>query len=350
MVTGMTNLEVAAQELELGAEPAKGREPMLRADDFGAPVPPVAPAPVQIVEAREVPLGGLRAMTVHRTIPHRSRSMIGAWCFADRYGPNDVSNCEGMQVAPHPHTGLQTVTWLFAGEVLHRDSLGNTQIVRPGELNLMTAGRGIAHSEQSPEQRPRVLHGVQLWTALPSKYRNIAPTFEHFSDSQLPVVDLGNARAFVMLGSLGGVTSPATAYSPIVGAEVLVPNGGEVVLEVDPAFEHGILVDTVALNVEGAAVGVSDLAYLPVGRRRIRVETPGPARFLLIGGEPFEEQIVMWWNFVGGSHEDVVAARGQWMAEISGAEGAGRFGTVAGYDGEPWPAPPVPNVRLRARG
>ncbi|MGH3365223.1 MAG: pirin family protein, partial [Nocardioidaceae bacterium] len=141
---------------------------------------PTAAAGVEVVTSREVPLGGPRAMTVRRTLPQRQRSLIGAWCFVDHYGPDDVASTGGMDVPPHPHTGLQTVSWLFTGEIEHRDSLGSHAMVHPGELNLMTAGRGIAHSEVSTPAT-NTLHGVQLWLALPDHARDTARDFEHYA-------------------------------------------------------------------------------------------------------------------------------------------------------------------------
>ncbi|WP_328818791.1 pirin family protein [Nonomuraea cypriaca] len=280
----------------------------------------------EVLTGREVPLGGPRAMMVRRTLPGQHRRMIGAWCFVDAYGPQRAT----MRVPPHPHTGLQTVSWLVAGEVLHLDSLGTRQEIRPGQLNLMTAGHGISHSEESPET---VLHGVQLWVALPDGHRDVAPGFEHHPS--LPVLAGRGFEARVVMGSLGGVVSPATAYSPLVGAQIAVDGDGEIPL--DPAFEHGLLL------LDGTVDGLEPgpLVYLPPGRSRLRVS--GRGRLLLIGGEPFAEEIVMWWNFVGRSHDEIVAFRKEWM------EGAG-FGTVVGFDGAPLPAPVLPGTRLRPRG
>ncbi|MFI6597717.1 pirin family protein [Nonomuraea sp. NPDC050536] len=275
---------------------------------------------VELLEAREVPLGGPRAMKVRRALPGVRRRMIGAWCFVDSYGPEVAT----MRVPPHPHTGLQTVSWLVAGEVLHRDSLGSLQTIRPGQLNLMTAGRGISHSEESPEG---VLHGVQLWVALPGEHRHVEPGFEHHAD--LPEVSGPGYTATVVMGTFAGARSPAAAYSPLVGAQLAVDETAEVPL--DPAFEHGVL----SLDDPRAP-----LRYLPPGRTSVTV---GGGRVLLIGGEPFAEEIVMWWNFVGRGHDEIVAFRKEWM------EGEG-FGSVEGFDGDPLPAPVLPTSRLKPRG
>lgn len=331
---------------------------------------------VEVLAHRDVPLGGARAMQVRRTIPQRARSLVGAWCFLDHYGPDPVAaigdGTDGMQVPPHPHTGLQTVSWLFAGEILHRDSVGSLQTVRPGELNLMTAGHGISHSEESPRGvRPPVLHGVQLWVALPGDRLADPPAFEHHAD--LPVATPDGARVQVFLGALtvdkDELRSPATAYTPLVGAQLDLEPGARVVLDVDPSFEHGLLVDDGAVRLEGEAVPVSSLGYVAPGRRTLTVEagTDAPVRAVLVGGEPFAEDIVMWWNFVGRSHDDVARARAQWQAQLEVGDGgtdsaprqggtryvtgaaAGRYGEVVGYDGGPLPAPALPDVRLRPR-
>ena len=302
---------------------------------------------VEILEPRDVPLGGPRAMTVRRTLPQRRRSLIGAWCFIDHYGPDDVSSTGGMRVPPHPHTGLQTVSWLFEGEIDHRDSVGSHALVRPGELNLMTAGRGISHSEVSTPGTLR-LHGVQLWVALPAASRNIAPFFEHHA----PVPGrIGPATVRTFVGALAGSGTAATVFSPLVGAELLVPGGATIDVPLDPSFEHGILVDTGDVTVDDVAVPVSHLAYLSPGRTSVPVRADSDARVVLLGGEPLHEQIVMWWNFIGRSHDDVVAFRADWQSEvIAGGDPNGRFGSVVGYDGPPLPAPELPTVRLRPRG
>lgn len=321
----MSNL-VAGRETECGAQPA--------------------PGPVRERYAGvEVALGGPRAMAVTRTLPNRARRMVGAWCFLDHYGPDDVADSPGMRVPPHPHTGLQTVSWLVEGEVLHRDSLGSLQLIRPGGLNLMTAGRGISHSEESaasPTDRSPALHGVQLWVALPGSDRGVEPRFEHHAD--LPVLDRDGAAATVFLGELGGVASPAIVHSPLVGAEVVLSPGADARLPLRPEWEHAVLVLSGEADVDGEPLGRGPLLYLGCGRTALPLRAGEPARVLLLGGEPFEERIVMWWNFVGRDHDEVVAARADWAA------GASRFGTVRGYAGDPLPAPALPSVRLRSRG
>jgi quercetin 2,3-dioxygenase len=296
-----------------------------------------------VLAARDVPLGGPRAMRVRRTLPQRQRSLIGAWCFADHYGPDDVTRKGGMDVPPHPHTGLQTVSWLFAGEVEHRDSLGTHALVRPGELNLMTSGRGICHSEVSTPATT-VLHGVQLWVALPDAHRNGAREFQHYAP---PATDLGGANARVFLGELAGQRSPVPTYSPLLGAELVLAAGARLTLPVEPGYEHGVLVDAGPVGLSGTRLERSELGYLPPGAATVELAnlSAGPARVLLLGGAPFEEDIVMWWNFVGRGHEEIAAFRAAWEAESE------QFGRVAGYAGtiQHLPAPVLPSIRLKPR-
>ncbi|MFD4366017.1 pirin family protein [Rhodococcus sp. NPDC058521] len=304
---------------------------------------------IQVLTSREVPLGGPRAMAVRRTLPQRARSLIGAWCFADHYGPDDASVSGGMNVAPHPHTGLQTVSWLFTGEIEHRDSIGSHAMVRPGELNLMTAGHGIAHSEVSTPAT-QTLHGAQLWVALPEAARDTAPAFEHFRPDP---IEVAGATIRVFLGSLAGSTSPVDTFTKLLGAEILLAPGASLSLDIDPEFEVGVLVDQGETKMAGTRLGWAELGYQGVGNEVLELRNDGDveARLLVLGGEPFGEQVIMWWNFMGRTHEDVVQYREQWQAEIeSRGVDQGRFGSVEGYDGSPLPAPVLPNSRLRPRG
>ena len=306
----------------------------------------------QILSGREVPLGGLRAITVRRTLPHRERSFVGAWCFVDHYGPQEVAadGAGGMDVPPHPHTGLQTVSWLFEGEIEHRDSGGVVGGVRPGEVNLMTAGAGICHSEVTTAETS-VLHGVQLWVALPDADRETVRGFEHHAPERTPLPkgddgqDTGSALVF--LGSIPGVaTSPVTTFTPLLGAQLDLAPGADLSLPLDATYEHAVLLDTGAVSVDGTELTFGDLACADPGPERMHlVAGPEGARVVLLGGVPFEEEIVMWWNFVGRSHEEVVAYREEWQARGE------RFGAVEGYVGETEriPAPELPHVRLRPR-
>ena len=319
-----------------------------------------------LVPPREVPLGGPRAMRVRRTLPARGRTMVGAWCFVDHYGPDPVGESGGMVVPPHPHTALQTVSWLFQGEIEHRDSTGAHALVVPGELNLMTAGHGVCHSEVSTASTD-VLHGVQLWTALPAEHADVAASFVHHVPEP---VELPGAVVSVFLGGLGvsgaaaggdpfgdaagdpagptRLVSPVPTYSPLLGAEIVLRPHAALVLEVDQAFEHGVLLDRGEVRVDGEDVPAAHLLHLPVGRASGElVAGADGARVVLRGGTPFGEEIVMWWNFVGRSHDEVVQAREEWQAELGRVAG-GRFGAFD-HPGDPLPAPPLPPVRLRPR-
>lgn len=320
----MTNLESRPAEIDL--------------------TPPAACGPtVRLLEAREVPLGGIRAMTVHRTLPQRARSTIGAWCFLDAFGPgSDVP----MRVLPHPHIGLQTVTWPVVGEIRHRDSLGNDLLVRPGELNLMTAGAGISHSEVSAEGVE--LAGLQLWTALPDGVEQLS--FEHVAD--LPRLSGAAWSGIVLVGTIDGATSPATVHTPLLGVDLQADPGAVIELPLESGFEHGLLVVEGEVRVDGVEIPAGPLAFLGMSRDRIEIVAGARgARMVLLGGAPFEEPIVMFWNFVGRDHDQVAAARADWEADAALPLGhpQRRFGTVPGHGGDRIPAPVLPGVRLKPR-
>ncbi len=294
----------------------------------------------ELLDGAPVALGGPRGLPVTRTLPNKQRRTVGAWCFLDAYGPHDLAVSDGMRVGPHPHMGLQTVSWLTAGEVLHRDSLGHLQEIRPGRLNLMTAGRGISHSEETPAVHSGVLAGVQLWVALPDSDRDRPPAFTHHDD--LPVAAGPGFRATVLMGEFDGVVSPARTFTPLAGAEVALTGGpGSLPLRAD--FEYAVLALDGAVTVDGVPLKPGPLLYLEPGRSALRFEKSSPVRLMLLGGEPFAERLVMWWNFVGRTHEDIAAAREDW-------ESGSRFGAVHGYAGGRIPAPPMPITRLVARG
>jgi redox-sensitive bicupin YhaK (pirin superfamily) len=204
----------------------------------------------------------------------------------------------------------------------------------------MTSGRGIAHAEQSPPIHPALLHGVQLWVALPDAARDVAPAWAYHAE--LPRFADAGASTTVIMGELAGAASPGTAYSPIVGADVALSPGADALLPLEPDFEHAVLVTAGSLDVDGVTLAPGSMLYLGAGRRDLRLHSAGAARALLLGGEPFAEQIVMWWNFVARSSEEITAACEQWMA-------GSRFGAVTG-GGDPLAAPPVPPGRLKPGG
>jgi quercetin 2,3-dioxygenase len=295
---------------------------------------PVVAAGVELTEAREAHVGD---MAVRRLLPLRLRRSVGAWCFIDHYGPMSVDGVTGMRVPPHPHIGLQTVTWLISGNVLHKDSLGSEQMIRPGQLNLMTAGRGIAHAEESPAERDPSLHGVQLWVALPDASRHTEPAFAHHP--QLPAAGIGGFDVTVFIGSFGDVRSPAVTFSEIVGAELAAARDASGVIPLATPYEHVIFVATGSARVDGTVLRPGQLLYLAVGRDQAGVSAAAGSRLFVLGGVPLGERLLMWWNFVARTPEEITAAAAGWRE--------GRFAAVADYDGEPMPAPPLDAVRLR---
>jgi quercetin 2,3-dioxygenase len=293
---------------------------------------------LELFKGREVALG--ESTVVRRLLPNLGRRLVGAWCFVDHYGPDDIANQPGMRVPPHPHIGLQTVSWLLEGEVHHRDSLGSDQVIRPGELGLMTAGRGIAHAEHSPVKHPALLHGVQLWVALPAGTRDTTPGWEHHA--QLPVVTGPGMTATVIAGDLDGASAPGRRHSPLVGADLALTANSQASLPLEPDFEYAVLTMSGALEVEGVRLTPGTMLYLGCGRRDLRLSSDVGARVLLLGGEPFAEQIVMWWNFVARTNEEIAAAREQWSS-------GDLFGVVADSD-EPLAVPPLPPGTLKPGG
>ncbi len=276
-----------------------------------------APGPVLELEVgRATQVGSL---PVRRVLPHRPRRTVGAWCFADLVGPVPVRAAGSVGIGPHPHMGLQTVTWLVSGGLLHRDSLGSEQLIRPGQLNLMTAGHGVAHAEEDPGLVGGVLHGVQLWVAQPQGTRDGAPGFEHHED--LPRTELEGARATVLVGEFAGLESSARRDTEHVGVELTLRRPG-VLVPLHDDYEHALVVLEGSVSVDGQAVEPGVLAYLGRGRHECQFDVSAPARVLLLGGVPFPEPVLMWWNFVARTREEISEARHQWSADD------GRFGTV----------------------
>ncbi|MEY9841964.1 pirin family protein [Streptacidiphilus sp. EB103A] len=318
----MSNLETAPQTRVCG-----GRE-----DVSAEPVH-------ELLTGKQVSLGG--STVVRRLLPNLGRRMVGAWCFVDHYGPDDIASEPGMQVAPHPHIGLQTVSWLHDGEVEHRDSLGSLATVRPRELGLMTAGRAIAHSEQSPSPHSPLLHGAQLWVALPDAHRHTEPSFDHHP--VLPEVTAPGLHATVIMGELDGARSPGRTYSPLVGADLTLAAGASARLPLQPDFEYAVLVMDGDARVDGVPVERGSMLYLGCGRSELPLRAAADSGLLLLGGEPFEEKLVMWWNFVARTGDEIADARADWMT-------GDRFGQVHGYDGPAIPAPELPPTPLKPRG
>ncbi len=275
---------------------------------------PSAPC-LEVSESREAQVGRIR---VRRALPRKGRRMVGAWCFADHMGPADVTENSGLDVGPHPHIGLQTVTWLIDGEALHRDSLGSEQVIKPGELNLMTSGGAVSHAEEATGHYRGTLEGLQLWIALPESTRHGHAVFEHRAD--LPQAELGGAVATVLLGDFADQVSPARHDSPLVGVDLNLHDSCTVPL--NPEWEYALVVMEGAIGLAGKPLPPGKLGYLGQGRSEIRLDIAGPTRALLLGGEPFEDPIVMWWNFVARNREEVDAAYASWANQDD------RFGRV----------------------
>jgi hypothetical protein len=299
--------------------------------------PATAQQPVaQRIEASSATLG--EGMQIRRALPTRHRRMVGPWCFLDHFGPADVAQGRGMRVGPHPHCGLQTVTWLFAGEILHRDSLGSVQTIVPGQLNLMTGGAGISHSEESPAQHSPLLHGLQFWLALPESARHGPAAFHHYPN--LPLVDRDGVRVTVLAGEFSGAQSPAQTHSPIAGLDVLLPTGAGTRLPLRREFEYAAVVTEGAAWVGGEELKPGTLLYLGRGRSEIELAAKPNARVILVGGEPFGEEVLMWWNFVARTRAEITQACREWNSS------AARFGEVSGYDGARLAAPLPPWAAL----
>jgi redox-sensitive bicupin YhaK (pirin superfamily) len=322
MMAGMSNLDMRPAPAVCGGSSGVAAEPVR-----------------ELLPGRAVALG--ESTVVRRLLPSLGRRMVGAWCFVDHYGPDDIEREAGMQVPPHPHMGLQTVSWLRDGEVLHRDSLGSVQTLRPGALGLMTSGRGIAHAEQSPREHGPRLHGAQLWVALPDVSRDVAPAWEFHQE--VPLVTGQGLRARVLLGELAGVASPGKVYSPLVGAQVELPGGAAGRLPVEPDFEYAALAMSGQAEVDGVRLEPGSLLYLGCGRDELPLRAGADSGLMLLGGVPFEERIVMWWNLIGRTGDEIAEAREEWQR-------GERFGAVHGYDGDRLAAPEMPSTALKPRG
>lgn len=286
---------------------------------------------IQHLAPRTADVGGI---PVNRIMPQRGRRMIGAWCFLDHAGPAVFSaDRAGMRVGPHPHIGLQTFTWMLSGDVLHRDSLGSEQVIRPGELNLMTAGHGIAHTEESTAGAS-TLHAAQLWIALPYADRNTQPRFDHYPE--LPRWQEQGVDVTLLCGHLNGRDAPTRAFSPLLGADLSSRHANAFELSARNDFEYGVLVLEGTLRIDRDRFAPNELAYLGCGLDAIALELAADTRVLLIGGEPLDEDIFIWWNFVGHSKTEIAEAQHQWENDSD------RFGEVPGFDGERLMPPPIP--------
>jgi hypothetical protein len=283
------------------------------------------------IATRSADLGD--GMLVRRALPSRQQRMVGAWCFLDHAGPVDFPPGRGMHVGAHPHIGLQTFTWLLEGEVLHRDSLGNEQIIRPGQVNLMTAGRGVVHTEDSLTDGSR-LHAAQLWIALPPEAEDCPPDFAHHPT--LPQWRTQGATVTLLAGDYGGESAPTRLHSPLLGLDIASAAATTLDLDLRPDFEYALLPLAGSLRLDDESVPADELAYLGHGRERLRLALAADSKILLLGGQPFAEPVLMWWNFVGYDKATIATAQRQWES------GDARFGPVGDGRAPRLVAPPLP--------
>jgi redox-sensitive bicupin YhaK (pirin superfamily) len=279
--------------------------------DTGCPDAPC----VEVTDSRDEQVGNIR---VRRALPRKGRRTVGAWCFADHMGPADVTENSGLDVGPHPHIGLQTVTWLVDGQVLHRDSLGSEQVIKPGELNLMTSGDAVSHAEEATGHYRGTLEGIQLWVVLPEATRHGAAAFEHHAE--LPQAEFDGAVATVLVGDFAGLRSPARHDTPLVGVDLALHRPTTVALR--PDFEYAVVVLRGAVGIHGRPLSPGRLGHLGRGRDELRLDVREPTRAVLLGGEPFDEAIIMWWNFVARSRAEIDKAYASWSRQDD------RFGRV----------------------
>lgn len=267
---------------------------------------------------------------VRRALPVRERTMVGPFIFVDQFGPAQLDIGKGMDVRPHPHINLATVTWLFQGAIDHRDSLGSFSTIHPGTVNLMTAGRGIVHSERSPEaekaQGPQ-LYGMQTWLALPDGREEIDPAFEAVSN--LPIIEDSGAKAIVIMGELWGEKAATTTYADTIYAEIVLGAQGAIPIEIS-ADERALMLVGGEADLDGEALGLYELTVLEPGRNMTLTSRDG-ARVMLLGGEAFATKRHVWWNFVSSSRERINQAKDDWRK--------GRFPKVPGDSDEFIPLP-----------
>jgi quercetin 2,3-dioxygenase len=297
--------------------------------DFSPADSPTAVGPVlEKVTPHTTDVGGIM---VNRVLPRRQRRVIGAWCFLDHIGPAQDSTVD-LHVGAHPHIGLQTFTWMMQGEILHRDSLGSEQVIRPGQVNLMTAGRGIAHTEDAlPGQT--AMHAAQLWIALPKEHADTAPRFDHYPD--LPRWSEQGVTLTLLTGAYADRNAPTLQFSPLLGLDLASEVAATVELRLRKDFEYGLLPLQGTFQIDGETFGENELVYLGCGRDRLHVNATEQSRALLVGGAPVEDEVFIWWNFVGHDRATIVEAQNDWES------GSPRFGTVPGSTRRLAP-PPIP--------
>lgn len=267
---------------------------------------------------------------IKRALPSRHKRLIGAWCFLDHAGPVTFPQGDGLDVGPHPHMGLQTFTWMIEGTMMHTDSLGTKQLIRPKQVNLMTAGYGISHTEVAPETETH-MHAAQLWIALPDDKINMAPRFDHYPE--LPVVEKDQVEFTVLVGEFLKTKSPVAVHSELLGVDLTAKESTTTRLQLNPKFEHGFMALDGTAVVNGHELTEDNMVVLEPGLAEIEIQLHAGSRILLLGGEPFESPILLWWNFVGRTQEELSLARDQWINQDQ------RFGDIADYPGPRLEAP-----------
>lgn len=277
---------------------------------------------------------------IGRALPQRQLRRIGAWAFLDHIGPVELRPGLGMKVHSHPHIGLQTFTWMVAGEIEHHDSLGYRQTIRPGEINLMTSGDGIAHTETSVGTSGR-MHAAQLWLALPAHKKDTAAAFEHHQ--QLPQIVGNGWQTTLLVGEWLGQQSPVAVHTPLIAVDVLAQVDCHSSFKLNPVFEYGILPMEGELHVNGELVPTGSLAYLGTGHSSMQLQAAAHSRALVIGGEPLEEELIVWWNFIARSQAEIEQARADWEAQSA------RYGEL-GQLGEAWLHAPEITATLKSSG
>ncbi|NOJ68830.1 pirin family protein [Acinetobacter indicus] len=290
---------------------------------------------------REVPLRRAeigQGTVIKRALPSRHKRMIGAWCFLDHAGPVSFPQGDGLDVGPHPHIGLQTFTWMIEGTLMHTDSIGSKQLIRPKQVNLMTAGQGISHTEVAPEQETH-MHAAQLWIALPDAKRNMPSRFDHYPE--LPVVSRDGVEFTVLVGEFLETRSPVEVHSPLLAVDLTAAETVRTRLQLNPAFEYGFMALEGTAHINQHELNEDNMVVLEPGLQDIEIELHQGARVLLLGGEPFESAILLWWNFVGRTQDELSEARDQWVNQDP------RFGSIPDYNGPRLEAPALPD-KMRA--
>lgn len=279
-----------------------------------------------------------KGTVIKRALPSRQKRMIGAWCFLDHAGPVTFPQGDGLDVGPHPHIGLQTFTWLIEGTMMHNDSIGSKQLIRPKQVNLMTAGHGISHTEVAPDTETK-MHAAQLWIALPDDKINMAPQFDHYPE--LPIAEQDDVEFTVLVGEFMNTTSPVKVHTELVGVDFYAKDSTTTRIPLNPKFEYGFLALEGEAVINGHELNNDNMVVLEPGINQIDVQLHKGSRLLLIGGEPFESPILLWWNFVGRTQEELKQATEQWINQDA------RFGSIPEYDGPRLEAPAFPD-KMRA--